>query len=65
MDEKTAKELKGALNGVAEALDRTTRALQEHSKLLSAITGKKAPPRPPEPARSHTDPLTRLLEGQR
>ena len=58
MDDKTAKAL-------TKALQDNTRALQEHSKLLTAITGKKAPPRPPVPQVDNRDPLTRLLAGQR
>lgn len=43
MDEKLAKKL-------IASLDANTEALKEHAKLLSAITGKKAPPRAPTPA---------------
>ena len=55
MDDKLAKRL-------ASALEANTEALKEHAKLLSAITGKRSPPRPPEPAQRNVDPLTRFLE---
>jgi hypothetical protein len=54
VDEKLTKRL-------IAALDANTKALESHAKLLQAITGKKAPPQPPEPAQGSVDPLTRFL----
>ncbi len=57
LDDKTTKAL-------TKALQDNTRALQDHAKLLQAITGKKAPPRPPEPAQSRIDPFWKNVVGR-
>lgn len=54
MEEKLAKRL-------IAALEANTKAVEEHTKLMGGLTGRK--PRP-QPEKQYADPLTRFLEGR-